>query len=721
MAEYVATDEVGGISRNIFGVDKDSSPDIDDGSDVNLNLGELDLTSQDETILDQLDDFIQSNLEDSHVKEVLNKGLDIRHYSKEIEHELRTVENHSIKDYIKESKNIASLHQQIKACDGILETMEQMLSTFQGDLQSISSEIQTLQEQSLSMNIRLKNRQAIKDELSQFIDEMLVPKGMIMAINDLEPTEQVFIEQLHELSHKINVVKEQSYKGAMACKDVRDVFDKLRLKAVSKIREFILQKINQCKKPMSNYQVAQNSLQKYRYFFEFLLSHHQQVAREIRDEYVDTMSKIYAAYFGGYIAKLMKLQYEELAGKDDLMGVEDNAKTKGFFSSKTPLKNRSTIFSLGSRGLVISEQLEEPIIVPHAAQKSENRYSFEALFRSQHFALLDNACREYLFLCDFFLVSGKQATDLFTAVMGKVITLFMKHMGSYVATCFDSIAIFLCIHIIHRYKIIMLKREVNALEKYWNSLLDMLWPRFMKIVEMNALSVKTTDPQKLGNIDIQPHYITRRYAEFSAAINSLNESFPDERVLKCLAILQREVENFILRRASEFLNRKDNLVFLINNYAMMLQVINERTNDDSKESDSFQQTLSLRTQEYVEEVLSPYFSDMMAFVKENEPLLEKGQTNYIRVNEGLVEQIIRDFAMRWKAVIENMNQEVMRSFSDFKNGTAILQVALTQLIQYYHRFQKVLSQAPFSRLSCRTELINIHHVMVEVKKHKTTF
>ena len=54
---------------------------------------------------------------------------------------------------------------------------------------------------------------AIKDELSQFIDEMLVPKPMIVAINELEPTEQDFIEQLHELSHKINVVKEQSYKG----------------------------------------------------------------------------------------------------------------------------------------------------------------------------------------------------------------------------------------------------------------------------------------------------------------------------------------------------------------------------------------------------------------------------------------------------------------------------------------------------------------------------
>ena len=52
------------------------------------------------------------------------------------------------------------------------------------------------------------------------------------------------------------------------------------------------------------------------------------------------------------------------------------------------------------------------------------QYSYETLFRSQHFALLDNACREYLFLCDFFLVSGAQAVKLFVSVMGKVITIF---------------------------------------------------------------------------------------------------------------------------------------------------------------------------------------------------------------------------------------------------------------------------------------------------------
>jgi len=415
----------------------------------------------------------------------------------------------------------------------------------------------------------------------------------------------------------------------------------------------------------------------------------------------------------------MKLQYEEVADKDDLMGLEDSSR-RGFFSSKHSLKNRSTIFSLGNRGNILAGELEEPIIVPHAAQKSEKRYSFEALFRSQHFALLDNCCREYLFLCDFFLVTGNSARELFTAVMGKVVTLFGKHMESYVVTCYDAIAMFLCIHIIHRYKIIMLKREVPALEKYWNALLDLLWPRFQQLVDLNAQRIRDTDPQKLGSIDVRPHYITRRYAEFSAAINSLNESFPDERVSKSLGVLQTEVENFVLRRAAEFVNRKEQLIFLINNYDMMLQVLSERTAEDSKETESFQQLLNARTQEYVEEVLSPYFGGMVSFVKETESVLERG-SSLQRINEDKIEHIVRGFAADWKRAIESINQEVMRCFSNFRTGTSILQNALAQLIQYYHRFQKILTQPPFKRLSVRSELINIHHVMVEVKKHKATF
>ena len=57
-----------------------------------------------------------------------------------------------------------------------------MLNGFQHDLSSISTEIQELQYQSVAMNIKLKNRQAVRGELSEFVDEMVVSEQMIKLV-----------------------------------------------------------------------------------------------------------------------------------------------------------------------------------------------------------------------------------------------------------------------------------------------------------------------------------------------------------------------------------------------------------------------------------------------------------------------------------------------------------------------------------------------------------
>ncbi|XP_016391157.1 vacuolar protein sorting-associated protein 52 homolog [Sinocyclocheilus rhinocerous] len=337
-----------------------------------LNLGDLDITT-DELILDEVDIHIQANLEDDLVKEALKTGVDLRQYSKQVETELQRIEQASIKDYIKESQNIASLHNQITACDSILERMEGMLSSFQSDLSSISSEIQTLQQQSVSMNLRLKNRQAVRGQLSQLVDELVVPGTMISVILDSPVTEQEFLEQLHALNSKINYAKELRFRETLACSDIQDIVDRLKIKAVSKIREQRSRSVP----PRPNtltfaILIVDVFLLICRFFYQFLLANERTVAKEIRDEYVDTMSKIYFSYFKSYSGRLLKVQYEDVADKDDLMGVEDTAK-KGFFS-KPSLKSRNTIFTVGQRGAVLSPaELEGPILIPHAAQRGDSR------------------------------------------------------------------------------------------------------------------------------------------------------------------------------------------------------------------------------------------------------------------------------------------------------------------------------------------------------------
>ncbi|GLD72066.1 vacuolar protein sorting-associated protein 52 homolog isoform X1 [Lates japonicus] len=670
-----------------------------EGEISNLNLGELDLTT-DEFILDEVDIHIQANLEDDLVKEALKTGVDLRQYSKQVEAELQRIEQASIKDYIKESQNIALLHNQITACDSILERMEGMLSGFQSDLSSISSEIQTLQQQSVSMNVRLKNRQAVRSHLSQLVDELVVPGAMISTILDSPVTEQEFLEQLHELNNKINFAKELSFRETLACSDIQDIVDRLKLKAVSKIREFILQKIYSFRKPMTNYQIPQNTLLKYRFFYQFLLANERTVAKEIRDEYVDTMSKIYYSYFKSYSGRLLKVQYEEVADKDDLMGFVNSVTCTGFFS-KPSLKSRNTIFTLGQRGTILSPaELEGPILVPHTAQRGDSRYPYETLFRSQHYALLDNGCREYLFLSDFFMVAGNSALDLFNSIMGKTLSMFLKSMSTYVSDCYDSIAIFLCIHIIFRFRAITAKRNIPALDKYWEAVLELLWPRVR------------ADPG-----DEHPQHQEHRPSETGSAGHQAALHHSSLRRV----LLQVEVENFVLKMAAEFPSRRDQLIFLINNYDMMLGVLMERAADDSKEVEGFQQLLLARTQEFIEEILSPPFGGMIAFVKEAEALMEKGQLDRLKNEEARITQLVRGFSSTWKQSVESMSQDVMRSFTNFKNGTSIIQGALTQLIQYYHGFHKILNQPTSRSLAVRSELINLHHLMVEVKKHKPNF
>lgn len=58
------------------------------------------------------------------------------------------------------------------------------------------------------------------------------------------------------------------------------------------------------------------------------------------------------------------------------------------------------------------------------------QYAFEVLFRSQQYALMDNGCREYIFLSEFFMVHDADAMKLFMTVMGK--TLQHVQVSSYV-------------------------------------------------------------------------------------------------------------------------------------------------------------------------------------------------------------------------------------------------------------------------------------------------
>lgn len=50
------------------------------------------------------------------------------------------------------------------------------------------------------------------------------------------------------------------------------------------------------------------------------------------------------------------------------------------------------------------------------------------------------------------------------------------------------------------------KRCVPALDKYWDSLQSVIWPRFEHVFRMNIQSIHECDPTKF-NKELGPHYV----------------------------------------------------------------------------------------------------------------------------------------------------------------------------------------------------------------------
>ncbi|CAA7052315.1 unnamed protein product [Microthlaspi erraticum] len=296
-------------------------------------------------------------------------------------------------DYIKESNDLVSLQGQIHDCDNMLSQMETLISGFQKEFGAISSGIQILQETSMDMGLRVKNRRVVESKLAKFVEEIIVPPKMIDVIVDGEVDEE-YMRWLETLSKKLKFVEtDPAAKSSKALEDVEPELQKLRQKAISKVYDFFVQKLIALRKPKTNIKILQQSvLLKYKYIISFLKEHGKEVFMDVRAAYIDTMNKVLSAHFRAYIQELEKLQLD-IATSYDLIGME--TRSTGLFSrASEPLKNRCSLFSLGERIKIVKE-VDQPALIPHIAESSSLKYPYEVLFRSLHKLLMDTATSEF--------------------------------------------------------------------------------------------------------------------------------------------------------------------------------------------------------------------------------------------------------------------------------------------------------------------------------------
>ncbi|KAJ8328797.1 Vacuolar protein sorting-associated protein 52 [Batrachochytrium dendrobatidis] len=681
---------------------------------VASNKPEYDIT------FDEVDDRITEFQEDELVKSALSKGVNLREYAMQIEKDLTLVQDAHVLDYIRQVHSLIDLHGQIKECDLLLGNMETLLRGNQMHLGQINDEISVMQEQSRSMTIRLRNRVSTQSSLFEMLEGTVVSPDLIKKICEGEVNE-FFLQHLIDLDKKMTYVKSRQEKKIRSFKDVAPELERLRQRAVEKIRDFLLKKIESLKSPNTNIAIIQQSVfLKYRSMFSFLMERYSEVGVEIHGNYVATVSNYYFVLFEKYVKSIAKFQMV-IADKFDLIGCEEGAK-RGLFSGRLTLKDKTNVFTLGDR-LQVLVNPDPGIIMLNIAEDSHLKYSYEAIFKSTTRLLLDNACSEYIFTTEFFSKTNTSHPIevpgvVFTEIFDQTLKMLQATIKAQIDNTFDAVGILICIRINSQNIRIMQKRRIPCLETFLNLINILLWPRFQAIIDMHIDSLRRAAVNRLlVTKEVHPHYIMRRYVEFSAAILTLNQGYDDALLTNSLARLRSEVEVLIQRMAMEFPSRKNRSVFFINNFDLVASILNEYTTASfNHEKEYFDRIVIDHTAEFVDNELDQYIHDMVELVQKYETV-----DNLSFVDAEKFEQVATDFNATWKSTINNMYISITQAFPNFQNGARILHTAMTQFLLFYRRFLTCFERRFSQGKKSRVQPVGIQSLMVEIKKFKSSF
>lgn len=91
------------------------------------------------------------------------------------------------------------------------------------------------------------------------------------------------------------------------------------------------------------------------------------------------------------------------------------------------------------------------------------------------------------------------------------------------------------------------------------------------------------------------------------------------------------------------------------------------------------------------------------------------------LDDAIVESLVREFAGNWRTGIQQINDDVLAYFANFRNGMEILKQVLTQLLLYYTRFQDVLKRGYARPPAVSRDIVSTATILMEIKRYSRAF
>ena len=407
------------------------------------------------------------------------------------------------------------------------------------------------------------------------------------------------------------------------------------------------------------------------------------------------------------------------------------------------MSKRTESFALGDRDKILEQIDSEPILL-HVALAENQKYSFEIIFRSIIKHLSDAATNEFLFIIDFFQSNTRET---FNKMFGRTLSLILEFLENYLLNCYDAIGLLLVIKVTHLQRMVMQRRRIPILDPFFDRISMLLWPRFKQIFDLNLKSVKNANPRKLGPIDLSPHYVSKRYAELVSSVfflqtgsESMGIGGGGESMLQYdIHAMRSEMVLLLEKLAIHIPNIKEQKVFFINNFDQILKVFQDKR-VVSEEIQKFEDILMQQREIFAEEEIKCAFPRLVSFVVQTENAMyelenanngsnnnnnnydnDNNQQSSLILDEVLVEGLVRDFSVNWRSGIQQINDNVLAYFANFRNGMEILKQVLTQLLLYYTRFQDVIKKSWARPQGFSRDIVSTATILMEIKRYSRTF
>jgi vacuolar protein sorting-associated protein 52 len=519
--------------------------------------------------------------------------------------------------------------------------------------------------------------------------------------------------------------------------------NKLKSKACSRVRSFLIEKLNLLKKPKTNIQIMQNNvLMKYRIFTQFLREHYLDVYVELCNIYSEIMGKIYFTNFKTYISEINKLMIDLYTKQDTLLN-ENSQMLRAMLQTRGTTLNQQTrsIFCLMERDEVLSNMDQDPIIF-HVASQANRKILLESFFKSVNKLLLDSVASEYIFTLDFFNLRSDQNKVVFEGVFRQTINFTLESIKNILSNTFDIVGLLLMILLNEKNKKNFNSRGLNVLDSFFEQVNMFIWPRFEMLFEqhLNSLRLINMKVYKILERGVGVKVINTRFIDLSISLYKLYSYFDDNKMLWSRMVQMRTLFFELMRKsAKEFPSEHERTKYLIDVFDSILSAfygIHSAFEKKEFQEDllNLEKELNGYIDQLVELYLKDYFGNLIDFVRKyareeikdvgnleldgfdvtgggNQDLV--GKKDFAQnVNVKLIEHINNELNESWNKRIDAVKNEAEKTFASSNALKLIIKKFLTNFLAYYNSFFKYVKNYYPSYLN---SIIPLHLIMKEVK------